>query len=120
MIGAGQRHAWHLSAAAEAMSWMLTESGHRTKGPWLSKLDAPVTGAPAVDAIVLRQRAAGMITADRLSHELGMLSRAAPPPPLPEQGSGLSALVARSRCPLVLQVAWAPVTAAVSVGSQIR
>ena len=56
MIGAGQRHAQHLSAAAEAMSWMLTESGHRTKGQWLSKLDAAVTGAPVVDAIVLRQR----------------------------------------------------------------
>jgi hypothetical protein len=44
MIGAGQRHSRHLSAAAEAMSWMLTESGHRTMGQWLSKLDAAVTG----------------------------------------------------------------------------
>jgi TniQ len=110
-----------LSTAAEAMSWMLADAGHRispTGALWRRRLKAAATGSPVLDAIVLRQRATSMNAADRLSHRTENTVPRRPPASASASREGewpfspgrMTSVPAR----LVPQVAWRPVIAALS------
>jgi hypothetical protein len=105
-----------LTAAAGTVGWMLTPDGRRTTPAgdrWLSKLEAAATGSPLADAIVLRQRAAHLTPATRLTYRTaGALPRrpGRPQQEWPSAPGRLTSVPAR----LVPQVAWGSVAAALS------
>jgi hypothetical protein len=106
-----------VSAAADAVSWML-DSG-RADGPggapWPSRLDMGGTGSPVLDAVMLRRRAAGMTAADRLTYRTENPVPRRPPRSAPAPGwpfvPGLPASVPAR---LVPQAAWKNITSAMA------